>query len=322
MSTTCSEHTRTILGAELHWEEWSGPAPHSGGERRPVVLVHGVTDSCRTWNRIAPALAAGRRVYALDLPGHGRSARPDAPYDVAWYARVVSAWITSLGLEDFDLIGHSLGGGIAMRVLLEPPGRVHRLVLIAPGGLGLEVALPLRLAAVTGLLNIAAPLLMRVGTRAGMMVLGGEFSASERRHLSRVNARPGTGSALSRTLRSTVDLKGQREHFLDHAHRVPNLPPLAVYWGDRDPVIPARHAEEVAHYLESVRVRRFASAGHYPHREAATELVPELLRFLEEPQPSPSVRRGALPPRARLQEKASRRLLLPAAPGRRASGVA
>lgn len=311
MSTTCCGHHVTIRGADLHWEEWTAPRPHRDGDRRPVVLVHGLSDSCRTWNRIAPALAAGRRVYALDLPGHGRSSRPDAPYDVAWYAGIVAEWISALGLEEYDLIGHSLGGGIAMRVLLEQPGRVRRLVLLAPGGLGVEVALPLRIAAVTGVLSLAAPALMGVGTRAGMMVLGGEFSGSERRHLARVNARPGTARALSRTLRSSLDLKGQREHLLDHARQIPELPPLAVYWGDRDPVIPARHAEELAHYLEGARVRRFANAGHYPHREASTELVPELLRFLEEPQAAPRVRRGAVPPRAR--ELHATRLLLPAA---------
>ncbi|EYF03653.1 Hypothetical protein CAP_5264 [Chondromyces apiculatus DSM 436] len=267
------------------------------------MLVHGLTDSCRTWNLVAPALSAGRRVFAIDLPGHGRSSRPDASYDAAWYARVVAGWVDTLGLDEFDLVGHSLGGGIAMRLLLELPGRVQRLALLAAGGLGVEVALPLRLAAATGFLDLAAPLLMGVGTRAGMMVLGGNFNASERRHLARINAKPGTGRALARTLRSTVDLKGQLEHFLDHAHRLGQLPPLAIYWGERDPVIPARHAQEVTRYLEGVRVRRFASAGHYPHREAATELVPELLRFLEEPQPTPRIRPGTRAPRAALPER-------------------
>ncbi|HSN98833.1 MAG TPA: alpha/beta fold hydrolase, partial [Candidatus Nanopelagicales bacterium] len=250
--------------------------------------------------------------------GHGRSSRPDAPYDAAWYAGVVAEWISDLGLEEFDMIGHSLGGGIAMHVLAKQPGRVHRLALLAPGGLGMEVALPLRLAAVTGLLNIAAPLLMGVGTRAGIMVLGGNFNGSERRHLARMNSVPGTGRALSRTLRHTLDMKGQREHFLDHAHRLPELPPMAIYWGERDPVIPVRHADEVARYLDGVHVRRFANAGHYPHREAATELLPEILRFLEEPQAAPSVRRGARPPRA--LTAARPRLLLPI--GRKVAGAA
>lgn len=297
MSISCRSHVRFLRGVDIHWEEWRAAGPSAGEARRPVVLVHGVSDSCRTWNKVAPALAADRRVVAIDLPGHGRSDRPDAAYDIGFYAGIVSEWIRALGIDEFDIVGHSLGGGIAMRVLLDRPGRVHRVALVATGGLGIEVALPLRIAAVTGALELTAPLLMGVGTHAGIMVLGGNFDAHERRRLAEDNARPGTARALFRTLRSVVDLRGQREHVLHYAHRLAELPPLAVYWGDKDPVIPARHAAEVARYFEGATVRRFAKAGHYPHRESAAELVPELLRFLDEPQPAPRLRTGVRAPR-------------------------
>ncbi|WP_437282416.1 alpha/beta fold hydrolase [Sorangium sp. So ce375] len=298
MSITCRSHVRVLSAGEVHWEEWS-PSRNGGASQRPVVLVHGLSDSCRTWNRLAPALAAaGRRVVALDLPGHGHSARPDAPYTVAWYAGVVAEWIRSLGLDDFDLVGHSFGGSIAMCVAIERPGRIHRVGLVAAGGIGTEVALPLRVAAVTGLIELAAPVLMGVGTHAGVLVLGGEFNAEERRHLARVNARPGTARALSRTLRHAIDLRGQRHHLMDIAHRLPEIPPLAVYWGERDQVIPARHAADIDRYLEGVAVRRFAKAGHYPHREAVVDLAPDLLRFLDEPRAAARVRAGARAPRA------------------------
>jgi pimeloyl-ACP methyl ester carboxylesterase len=299
--TPCRSLTRFFRGCDLHWQEW---APRAEA-KRPVVLVHGLSDSCRTWSHIAPALANERRVYALDLPGHGFSNRPDVPYEIGWYAGVVSDWIRSLGLEDVDLIGHSLGGGIAMRVLLERPARVGRLGLVSAGGLGLEIAMPLRIAAVTGMLELTAPLLMGVGTRAGIMVLGGNFDPQERRHLARVNAFPGTARALFRTLRGAVDLKGQREHLLDHAHCMADLPPVAVYWGENDPVIPVRHADEVQRYLEGVTVRRFAKVGHYPHREAVSEMLPALVRFLDEPQAPPRLRPGVRSPRAVLEARTS-----------------
>ena len=242
-STTCRSHRRSFRGGNVFWEEWAPHGPRREATKRPAVLVHGLADTCRTWNRVAPALARDRRLYALDLPGHGRTSRYDAAYDVEFYAGLVTDWIRSLGLAEFDLIGHSLGGGIAMRVLLDQPGRVHRLALVAAGGLGLEVALPLRLAATTGLLDLAAPVLMGFGTHAGVRVLGGNFDEEDRKHLAEMNARPGTARALSRTLRNAVDMKGQREHLLDHAHRLAELPPLAVYWGDkesRDPRAPRR----------------------------------------------------------------------------------
>jgi pimeloyl-ACP methyl ester carboxylesterase len=297
-SVTSRSRTQFFHGGEVYWEEWAPVGLREGEGKRPAILVHGLSDSCRTWNRIAPSLAKDRRVYALDLPGHGRSERYDASYHVAWYARVVADWIRSLGHEEYDLVGHSLGGGISMRLLFERPGRVNRLVLISAGGLGLEVALPLRLAAVTGMLDQVAPLLMGIGTRAGMRILSEGFDAEDRKHLSEMNARPFTARALSRTLRAGCDMKGQREHILDHVHRLEELPPVAVFWGDRDPVIPVRHAEEVHRYLDGVMVRRYPKAGHYPHREAASEVLPELLRFLDSPQKAPRVRPGARSPRA------------------------
>jgi pimeloyl-ACP methyl ester carboxylesterase len=312
MSIACYSRVAFLHGDDVHWEEWRSRHVKGSEPRRPVVLLHGVSDSCRTWNKLAPELAASRRVYALDLPGHGHSGRPDASYDVRWYAAVVADWIRLLGLTDFDLIGHSLGGGIAMSMLIEPPGRAHRLGLVSPGGLGREVALPVRLAAVTGVVELAAPALMGVGTHVGMLLLGGNFDASERRHLARVNARPGTARALSRTLRRGADLRGQREHLMDHVDSIGELPPMAVYWGDRDPVIPVHHAAEVGRYLEGVAVRRFPKVGHYPHREATGALVPDLLRFLDDPQPTPRVRAGA---HAAGQARGARSSRQQAAPG-------
>jgi pimeloyl-ACP methyl ester carboxylesterase len=297
-NTTRRNHRSSFRGGVVHWEEWAPRGAREHTNRRPVVLLHGLADTCRTWNHIAPILGRDRRVYALDLPGHGDSSRYDSSYDVHWYGELIAEWIRTLEIPDFDLMGHSLGGGIAMRVLLEKPARVHRLVLVAAGGLGLEVAMPLRLAAKTGLLDMVAPALMGVGTHAGARVLGGNFNPDERRHLAEVNARPGTARTLSRTLRGALDMKGQREHMMDYAHRMGELPPIAVYWGNDDPVLPVRHAELVDRYVEGAIVRRYPNVGHYPHREAVPEMLPDLLRFLDEPQKTPRFRHKAKAPRA------------------------
>ncbi len=302
MNIAVRSHVRFVRDGDLHWEEYV--VRGAARERRPVVLLHGLSDSCRTWNRVAPALAQHRRVLALDLPGHGLSARPDAAYDAAYYARTVAAWLEDLRREDpaldaFDVVGHSLGGGIAQRLLLESVGaRVQRLALVSAGGLGVEVALPLRIAAVTGAIEITGQLLMGVGTRAGIRVLGGDFDAGERKHLAAVNARAGTARALGRTLKAVVDYRGQREHLLDHAHRMERLPPLRLFWGERDNVIPVAHCEAALRSVDGITVNRFAGAGHYPHREAVREFLPALLSFLDEPQPMPRVRHGLRSPRA------------------------
>jgi len=298
-NATRRNHRSSFRGGVVHWEEWIPKGGREHPDRRPIVLLHGLADTCRTWNHIAPVLGRDRRVYALDLPGHGDSSRYDSDYDVHWYGELISEWIRSLDLTDFDLMGHSLGGGIAMRVLLEKPAKIHRLALVAAGGLGLEVAMPLRLAATTGLLDKVVPELMGMGTHAGVRVLGGNFNDEERRHLAEVNARPGTARTLYRTLRGAVDLKGQREHMMDYASRLGDLPPIAVYWGNDDPVLPVRHAERVHHYIEGALVRRYPNVGHYPHREAVAEMLPDLIKFLDEPQQTPRFRHKAKAPRAK-----------------------
>lgn len=305
MTIATRSHVRFVQSGDLHWEEyvWTGAAK-SEQSQRPLVLLHGLSDSCRTWNRVAAALSKRRRVVALDLPGHGRSGRPDATYDASFYARTVALWLELLRAENpdfdaFDVVGHSLGGGIAQRLLLESIGpRIARLGLVSAGGLGVEVALPLRLAAMSGAIELTSPYLMGVGTRAGMRVLGGDFDAEDRKHLATVNAREGTARALARTLKSALDYRGQREHLLDHAHRLDRLPPIRVFWGDKDQVIPVAHAVAVVRFVEGASIRRFARAGHYPHREAAADFLPELVSFLDDEQPEPRVRGGVRSPRA------------------------
>ncbi len=109
-----------VLGVDLHWDEL--------GSGRPLVLLHGLCDSLRTWFLVAPTLARSRRVLMLDLAGHGESSRPDASYTLDWHANVVDAWLEMLGLDEVDLVGHSYGGGIAQWMLLRHRKRVRATV--------------------------------------------------------------------------------------------------------------------------------------------------------------------------------------------------
>jgi len=281
-----------VSGTDLYWEDWA-PRQEGGdsSERRPLVLLHGLTDSGSTFNRVAPLFAKRRRVIVPDLPGHGRSGRPSASYDLDWYASVMMRWIEELDIGEFDLLGHSLGGGIAQRLLLEPVGPVRRLGLISSGGFGTQVAWPIRLAALPGVLERIGQPLMGVGTALGVRICGGKFSRRDRDHLCHTNSRPGTARALGRTIRSVVSVRsGQRHHFLDHAHDVASWPPLSVFWGERDPIIPAAHADSISELLEGVSVTRFR-CGHYPHRELPHTFAAAFERFLDTPQPTPVLRR-------------------------------
>lgn len=301
-------HIRTVGDCDISWLEVSPREPSSSGRGAPpLVLLHGLSDSNHTWDLVAPTLGRSRRVLMPDLPGHGRSSRPDASYSIRWYARTIASWLRSFesasggpGLGEIDLVGHSLGGGVAQRILIElnrlgKAGveglpQVRRLGLVASGGLGREVAWLLRLAAATGAVERIGQPFMDRGTRLGMRILGGEFKKPDRATLGRLNDRAGTARALSRTLGASVGLGGQRPHFLDHAHELPILPPIAVFWGDRDRVIPVSHVKDATTFLEGITVRRFERAGHYPHRECVPHFVPALVEFLDKPQSPPRIK--------------------------------
>lgn len=287
-------HIRTVGDCDISWLEAAPLDATRKTEAPPLVLLHGLSDSSHTWDLVAPKLGCSRRVLMPDLPGHGRSSRPDATYSIRWYARTLVAWMRSVGLSELDLVGHSLGGGVAQRLLIElhrlgvagESGLPHvrRLGLVASGGLGREVAWLLRFAAATGAVERIGQPFMDRGTRLGMRILGGEFKKPDRATLGRLNDRAGSARALSRTLGASVGLDGQRPHFLDHAHELPKLPPIAVFWGDRDRVIPVSHVKDASTFLEGITVRRFERAGHYPHRECVPQFLPALMKFLDEPQ--------------------------------------
>jgi pimeloyl-ACP methyl ester carboxylesterase len=95
------------------------------------VLLHGLSDSYSSWMHLVPWLAQDRRVLVPDLPGHGLSARPDASYELKWYAHMMARWLESRGLESVDVVGHSFGGGVALMMLPECRRRIRRLILVS-----------------------------------------------------------------------------------------------------------------------------------------------------------------------------------------------
>src|SRR5215204_7072721 len=122
----------------------------SGGRGPALLLLHGITNSSETWEHVAQRLIRRFTVIAPDLLGHGRSATPRGDYSLGAHASGARDVLTALGIERATVVGHSLGGGIAMQFAYQFPERSERLVLVASGGLGREVHLLLRAAALPG----------------------------------------------------------------------------------------------------------------------------------------------------------------------------
>lgn len=269
-----SHHSR-VDGVDLHWKEV--------GAGRPLVLLHGLSDSHLTWSKVAPLLGRSHRVLMPDLAGHGLSGRPDTSYALEWHARVIGRWLESLGLDEVDLVGHSFGGGVAQWMLLEYRARIRRLGLISAGGLGREVGLPLRLASIPGVLELLGQPFMAPGTFLALQAAGGGFAWNEIALQSKMNAIPGSARALARSIRDVIDWRGQRRHFLDRAHEVERLPPVALFWGERDTVIPVAHATQATSILQGATATFFEGCGHFPHRQRPEQFVSALDAFIDAP---------------------------------------
>jgi pimeloyl-ACP methyl ester carboxylesterase len=267
-----------VLGCQLHWVDLG-----KATSKPPVVLLHGLNDSYRTWKDVAAALAMDRRVLVPDLPGHGLSARPDASYELRWYARVMAAWLEAMHLDAVDVVGHSFGGGVAQVMLLECGKRIRRLVLVSSGGLGREIAIVLRLASIPRVVERFGQPFMGPGTRLALKATGDMISKDERARLVAMNAQNGSARAFARTVRDIIDWRGQRHSFFKRANEVSQLPSIAVFWGARDAVIPASHAKALADYVEGIRVTLFNQCGHYPHHECPDAFIATLRDFLDDP---------------------------------------
>jgi pimeloyl-ACP methyl ester carboxylesterase len=267
-----------IEDCRLHWVESGASAG-----KPPLVLLHGLNDCHLTWKNVAPALARDRRVLMPDLPGHGLSARPDASYELRWYAHVMARWLEALGLYAVDVVGHSFGGGVAQVMLLECSERMQRLVLVSSGGLGREIAMALRLASIPAVVERLGQPFMGPGTRLAIKATGDVLSKQEVAQLCAINAQSGSARAFARTVRDIVDWRGQRYTFFQRSNELAQLPAIAVFWGDRDAIIPPSHARALADHLEGLRVRLFEDCGHYPHHEHPDAFVKALHDFLDDP---------------------------------------
>src|SRR3954466_14462186 len=165
---------------------------HRMGAGPAVLLVHGITSSSRTWRSVLPALAEHYDVIAPDLLGHGRSAKPRGDYSLGAYASGIRDLLVALEIPRATVVGHSLGGGVAMQFAYQFPDRIERLVLVDSGGLGGEVSLVLRAATLPGA-EWVLPLLASSPLR---------------------NAGAAVGSALSRIgVRPSADVRGLAEGF-------------------------------------------------------------------------------------------------------------
>jgi pimeloyl-ACP methyl ester carboxylesterase len=276
---TANVHGRTVS----YVEAGSGPV---------LLFIHGMAGSTENWREVVEPLARTHTVIVPDLPGHGDSEPGGGDYSLGALATGLRDLLVALGHDRATLVGHSLGGGIAMQFTYQFPEMVERLVLVSSGGLGPEVSMILRAAALPGAdLFISAT--AGVGQKAGSALARGLGAIGLRPNADVAEvargyaslAEPERRAAFLATLRSVVGTSGQRVAAGDLLYLAEALPILIV-WGSRDPIIPVSHAEDAHRDLAGSRLEIFDGIGHLPQLEAPGRFVAVLERFLAESKPA------------------------------------
>ncbi len=277
--STVSLHGRAVT----YVEAGSGPV---------LLLIHGMAGTYENWSAVIEPLARRHTVIAPDLPGHGSSEPGGGDYSLGSLAAVLRDLLITLGHDRATLVGHSLGGGIAMQFAYQFPELTERLVLVSSGGLGPEVSAVLRAAALPGAdLFIAAT--AGPGRIAGSALARGLASVGLRPNADVAEvargyaslADPRRRSAFLSTLRAVVGTEGQRVEARDRLYLADGVPVLII-WGRRDRMIPVAHGEHAHEAIAGSRLEIFDGAGHMPQLEAPGRFVAVLERFLEETEPA------------------------------------
>ncbi len=263
------------------------------GEGPPIVLIHGITSSSRTWRSVMPALSEHYTVIAPDLLGHGRSAKPRGDYSLGAYASGVRDLLLALDIPRANIVGHSLGGGIAMQFAYQFPERVDRLVLVDSGGLGTEVNLALRAATLPGseyvLPLLCAPVLRDAAIAIGRVVEGlGYEPSADLRGVSEgffSLGEDGARRAFLHTARSVIDPGGQKIDARDRLYLAAEIPSMIV-WGEQDRVIPVEHGVRAHELMPGSRLELFPTGGHFPFNDDPVRFIAALHDFIQTTAPS------------------------------------
>jgi len=245
-----------------------------------VVFVHGLGGSFSTWALNLPAFAGQFRICAFDLVGAGSSDKPTMDYSVPVLADFLARFLDALGSDwqRVSLVGHSLGGAVALAFAGRYPERVERLVLVDSAGLGPEID--------STVLNLVRTEPTPEHIRTELACFFADPNIVQQSLVDQIYQQrvlPGAHAAL---LATTEAAFGGGQQRIDLRETLATLPaPVLVIWGAADRVIPVAHAQEASRVQKS-RVEVFTDCAHCPHIERSDAFNQIVMSFLSEPQNS------------------------------------
>jgi 4,5:9,10-diseco-3-hydroxy-5,9,17-trioxoandrosta-1(10),2-diene-4-oate hydrolase len=252
--------TIKVDGLDVHY--------YTAGQGEPLVVIHGGGGDARTWWKNIVELSEKYTVYAPDLPGYGGSEPLNGDYYIPELSAFLGSFAGNLGLEKFYLVGHSMGGGVALDYALKSPQKIKKLVLVSSLCLGREIALWVRLMSFPALLRSIGALTITVLKSIKWLV----------EHLNPAEFIMPLSPA-SMTIGGNITTFKQQKLVLENRLAEIAVPTLLV-WGAKDPIVPVRHAYRAARTIPDCRVKVFANRGHNVHRDELEEFSSTLTGFL------------------------------------------
>ena len=255
------------------------------GQGPPLLLLHGFGACSYSWRFLSPALARDHRVILMDLKGFGLSDKPrDGKYAVSDQADIVAAFIQDQDLRDLTLIGHSMGGGVALmayfKVAGENPGRLKRLVLIDSAGYPQKLPWFIRLAGIPGLNSLITAILSP--RFAATLVLRKCYYNKEKITEEQIDtyayygSLPGAPEAVRQTARQIVP---ENIETVTAQYKTIKVPVLII-WGEEDEVVPVEVGRKFKRDIPKAELVILSKCGHIPPEEEPQETTRLVKAFL------------------------------------------
>ncbi len=262
MTSTDNIQGKTIKvdGRDVHY--------YTAGKGEPLVVIHGGGGDARSWWKNISELSEKYTVYAPDLPGYGGSQPLAGDYYVHELSTFLGSFASNLGLEKFNLVGHSLGGGIALDYTLKSPQKIKKLVLVSSLCLGREIAFWVRLFSIPALVRSVG--VMTIALLKSVKWLVEHLNPAE--FIMPLS----TGSM---TVGGNITTFTQQSLVLKDRLAEVAVPTLLV-WGAKDPIVPVRQAYQAAEVIPDCQVKVFENVGHNVHRDELKQFSSTVSGFL------------------------------------------
>jgi pimeloyl-ACP methyl ester carboxylesterase len=259
------------------------------GAGSPLLLLHGFGEFLETWDLNLRPLSEHYQVYAMDLPGHGLSDKPEVAYSTFFFTRFVINFMQALGIEHASLIGHSIGGQISLNVVINFPEKVDSLILETSVGLANDVSpirrmcsIPVLSGADTKESGVEAALEQRMRRE----FYNPDFVAKEIVDMSyRFMQTAEAKRVLLSILHHSVTADGLRPEvvMVDRLHLIKS--PTLLIHGAQDAIHPLEMSRNACRLIPNARFKVIDQCGHYPHIEKAAEFNEAVISFLAANEP-------------------------------------